>query len=123
MIRKLRWIAISAVGLLSVYVFVYVLLSLFGQYRPMTESGLSHWETYPMWAPLGTFDSHPSAGSANARRDGAWSGWFFQVYSWCWRMDNRFVHTRHEVYLTGILDKHGGWIYTTNNLSPLAATK
>jgi hypothetical protein len=123
LIRKLCWIAASIASLLLVYVLVYVLLSAFGEYRPMTEAGLSHWEIYPMWAPLGAFDSHPPAGSPDAKRGGAWRPWFVNTYFWLWGVDNRFVHTRHDVYTTGFRGEDGSWTYTTNSLSPLAATK
>jgi hypothetical protein len=122
-IRKLRWIVLSAVGVFLVYICVYVLLSLFGQYRPMTEAELSHWEIYPMWAPLGSFDSHPPAGSQDAKRGGAWRGWIFHGYCWLWGADNRFVHTRHDVHITGYRGEDGKWTYTTNSLSPLAVVR
>ena len=122
-IRKLRWIAASIASLLLVYVLCYVLLSALGQYRPMTEAGLSHWEIYPTWAPLGAFNAHPPAGSQDAKRGGAWRGWIFHAYLWLWSLDNRFVHTRHDVYTTGFRGEDGSWTYTTNSLSPLAATK
>jgi hypothetical protein len=122
LIRK-RWIVASITGVILVYVLVYILLSAFGQYRPMTVAGLSHWEIYPVWAPVGAFDSHPPEGSQDAKRASIWRGWFFHAYSWLWGIDNRFIHTRHDVYMTGYTTEDGSWAYTTNSSSPLAATK
>jgi hypothetical protein len=120
-ITKIRLVARPVACLIFAYFLVYVLLSLFGQYRPMTEAGLSHWEVYPMWAPYGSFNSHPPAGSQDAKRGGVWRHWLFQAYSRLWGMDNRYIHARHDVYMTGHIDETGRWIYTTNSLSPLVA--
>ena len=114
-----RWIAVSVACLAGAYILVYVLLSLFGQYRSFSWAGLAHWETYPMWAPLGSFDSHPPAGSLDAKRGGVWREWLFRFYFTLWDMDNHYVHTRHDVYKTGTISDTGKWIYTTNNSSIL----
>jgi len=115
-LRRFIWLV---VGLPVLYILIYLLLSLCGQYRPMSASGVSRWEVFATWAPLGFYDSHPPAGPLEAKLGGAWRDSMIRVYYRLWTADNHYVHKRHDVYMAGFLGDDGQWTYTTNHALPI----
>ncbi len=95
-LRKLRRLALIAGALPGLYVLVYLLLSAFGHYRPISVGGLGHWETYLAWAPAGFYDPYHSApGSAAAERGivtGTWRGSMITAFYPLWIVDMSYVH-------------------------------
>jgi hypothetical protein len=89
----------------------------------MYEGGLSHYELYAFWAPLGFYDSHPPAGSLDAKRGGAWRGSMLRIYYSLLEADVKYVHTNQVAYISAFRGEDDKWISTTNNASPLANTK
>lgn len=93
--KVLKGIAILA-SLPFLYFLVYVVLSLCGRYRPMSESDLDHFEIYSMWAPLGFYDPHPPPGSVGPNRGGGWRFNVVMIFYPLWLADNTYVHKRHD---------------------------
>ncbi len=76
-------------GLAICYVLIYLLLSLCGQYRPMSAGGLGRMQIYSTWAPFGFYDpNHSPPGSAI----GTWRGSMILAFYPLWIIDICYVH-------------------------------
>jgi hypothetical protein len=96
MSRKLWRFGKVVGGLVIFYVLLYLLLSLCGQYRPMSEGGLGRMRVYSSWAPFGFYDpNHSPPGSVAAERGmiiGTWRVSLIQVFYPLWIADILYVH-------------------------------
>ena len=94
--RKLRRAGFIAGGLVGSYFLIYLILSFGGQYRPVSEGGLGHWQTYSTWAPFGFFDpDHSPPDSVAAKRGlviGTWRGPMIRIFYPLWIADILYVH-------------------------------
>jgi hypothetical protein len=94
--QKLRRFGVFAGGLVGLYCLIYLVLSLSGQYRPVSEGGLGHWQAYSTWAPFGFYDpSHSPPGSVAAERGtiiGTWRGSMIWMFYPLWLADISYMH-------------------------------
>ena len=120
LIRKL-WLTAKLVGgLVVAYLLIYLLLSLCGQYRPMSEGGLGHWTEYSVWAPVGFYDPHHSPpGSVAAKRGIIIGTWRYtmvvQIFWPLWLADTAHIHKTKTLRYIHETEVDGKWITTTNN--------
>lgn len=97
-------------GLVVLYVSVYLVLSLCGHYRPMAQGGLSHWEEYSVWEPAGfRLDSSDGKGITS------WRPGVMKAFYPLWIADVRWLHRRQDVYMRARRDVTGEWTYQTNS--------
>jgi hypothetical protein len=94
--QKLRRLGLFCGVLVGLYFGIYLLLSFGGQYRPMSEGGIGHWETYSSWAPFGFYDpDHSPPGSVAVERGmviGTWRGSMIRIFYPLWIADISYVH-------------------------------
>jgi hypothetical protein len=100
MFKNFWWFGKVVGGLVILYVLFYVLLSLCGQYQPMSEGGPGRRHVYSSWAPFGFYDPHHSpAGSAAAKQEmivGTWRISLIQIFYPLWIADVSYVHKNKQ---------------------------
>ena len=107
--RWLQCLGLLGAGVAGLYVVAYLLLSMFGQYRPMGMGGLSHWQEYSFWVPAG-FLLGPEAERSSLFRRG-----MMYAFDPIWTVDVRWVHNRQDVYMLATRAYPGEWTYKTNS--------
>jgi len=118
--QKLRRVGFFAGGLVGSYLLIYLILSLCGQYRPISEGGLGHWEEFSMWAPVGFYDPHHSPPGSVAEKRGIIIGtWRYnpaiQIYLPLWSLDTHYIHkTKYVRFIHREPDVDGKEVWTTN---------
>jgi hypothetical protein len=79
-----------------IYVLIYSLLSLCGQYRPNYEGGLGRMVEYSVWAPFGFYDpDHSPPDSVAEKRGmiiGTWRASMVLPFFPLWLIDTSYVH-------------------------------
>src|SRR5262245_48437558 len=85
--KGLRFTAKVVAGLIVTYVFVYMVLSLSGTYRPLAFTSGGNVTEYQAWAPPGFYDPTPSPDA------GVWQRNFISLSFYpLWCIDVKIIH-------------------------------
>jgi hypothetical protein len=123
MIRKLRQVGIIVGSLAILYIVLYGLLTLRGQYltyglgetRPENDGGETESDAYvAIWVPRGFYDfSHRPIGRDSWRRKTVY--FFYPLFT----ADTQFIHTNKTLFwVTSKYNKNGKLISSTTNYPP-----